>query len=215
MTVGACFVPISGKTIDLTELKVTGYDTPLKGSVEIQTLNEYGSTKAQYYYYDLPTIGALGWFDKDDNKVVKGDVAIQPGEGLWCISPSAGIGIQATGVVPMSDVAIALPAKGGLSVVNPSPVSVDLTKISVSGYDAATGVKGKVEVQVLDEIGRTKAQYYYYDLPTAKILGWFDKDDNEVEEGAVVLKPGVGLWAMSQIEGLSLVFPAVDNDSSK
>ena len=131
------------------------------------------------------------------------------------MSPSAGFGIQSTGVVPMSDVAIVLPSEGGISVANPSPVSVDLTNISISGYEASTGVNGKVEVQVLDEVGRTKAQYYYYDLPSEGVHGWFDKKDNEVTEGLVVLKPGEGLWAMSQIEGLSLVFPAVNIDSLK
>ncbi len=216
MTVGACFVPVNGKTIDLTELKVTGYDTTTEGAVSVQTLDEYGKTKKTYYYYDAPSDGLLGWLDGEDVEVAKGDVTIQPGEGLWCMSPSAGFGIQATGIVPTSDIAIKLPSEGGLSVANPTPVSVDLTDIDATGYDTTVDMEGKIYVQVLDEAGRTKATYYYYDVPSEGLLGWLDGKDNVVEKGDVVLKPGEGLWAMApRIEGISLVFPAVDSASLK
>lgn len=208
LTVGACFIPTTGKKIDLTDLKVAGYDaeTGTEAELYVQTLDEFGRTVATYTYYDVPG-EVTGWYDGNDNEVAKGAVTIQPGEGLWSMSTRDGMGIQSAGVVPFSDVAVIL-QKYGLSVANPTPVPVDLTKIDISGYDAEAGSEADVYVQTLDEFGRTVATYTYYDVP-GELMGWFDGNDNEVAAGDVVLQPGEGLWTMSAADGFMLVFPAV------
>lgn len=204
LTAGSCFIPVSGKTIDLTELKVVGYEEATEGDVNVQTLDEFGRTVANYAYYDVP--GELtGWLDNDDNEVEPGQVTIQAGEGLWTYTTEEGLAIQSAGQVATDDVAVNLDV-AGLSVVNPTPVAVDLTDCYVSGYEEAT--EGDLNVQTLDEFGRTVANYAYYDVP-GELTGWLDNDDNEIEVGDVVIKPGQGLWSYTSADGLSFVWPGV------
>ena len=89
LTAGACFVPVTGSTFDLTDLKVTGYEEATEGDVQIQTLDFAGRTVANYTYYDIPG-EVTGWFDGDDNEVAEGDVVVKPGEGLWTYSLNDG-----------------------------------------------------------------------------------------------------------------------------
>ena len=204
LTAGACFVPVTGSTFDLTDLRVTGYDEATEGDLQIQTLDYAGRTVATYFYYDVP--GELtGWLDFDDNEVEVGDVIFQPGEGLWAYSAIEGLGLQSAGMVPTAGISVTL-QQYGLSVANPTPVDVDLTDTYVGGYDEAT--EGDVQVQTLDYAGRTVATYFYYDVP-GELTGWLDFDDNEVEVGDVVIKPGQGLWTYSQDDGFTFVFPGV------
>ena len=42
LTAGACFVPVTGSTFDLTELKVTGYEEATEADVAVQTLDDAG-----------------------------------------------------------------------------------------------------------------------------------------------------------------------------
>ena len=204
MTAGACFIPVQGSTFDLTDLKVTGYEESTEADIQIQTLDEYGRTDKTYFYYDVP--GELtGWLDEDDNEVAVGDVTFQAGEGLWTYSKDAGFGLQSAGQVPTSSVSVTL-QEYGLSIANPTPVNVDLTATYIGGYEEST--EADVQVQTLDEYGRTVDTFFYYDVP-GELTGWLDADDNEVEVGDVVIKPGEGLWTYSKADGFTFVFPGV------
>jgi len=204
LTAGACFVPVTGSTFDLTDLKVTGYDESTEADLQIQTLDEFGRTVAIYSYYDVP--GELtGWLDGDDNEVVVGDVTFQPGEGLWTYCTIDGLGLQSAGMVPTTAVTVTL-QEAGLSIANPTPVNVDLTDTYIGGYEEST--EADVQVQTLDEFGRTVGIYSYYDVP-GELTGWLDGDDNEVEVGDVVIGPGQGLWTYSNADGFTFVFPGV------
>ena len=204
LTTGACFVPVQGSTFDLTELKVTGYEESTEGDVQIQTLDEAGRTVDTYFYYDVP--GELtGWLDINDEEVSTGDVSFQAGEGLWSISAVDGLGLQSAGAVPTSGVVVQL-QENGLSIANPTPVNVDLTDAFIGGYEEST--EGDVQVQTLDEAGRTVATYFYYDVP-GELTGWLDINDEEVAEGDVIIQPGQGLWTISSADGFTFVFPGV------
>ena len=204
LTAGACFVPVSGATFDLTDLKVTGYEETTEADVQIQTLDYAGRTVATYSYYDVP--GELtAWVDDYDNEVEPGVVTFQAGEGLWSYSLDDGFGLQSAGMVPTTPVAVTL-QQYGLSVANPTPVDVDLTQITIGGYEEST--EADVQVQTLDYAGRTVATYSYYDVP-GELTAWVDDYDNEVEVGDVVVKPGEGLWTYSQDDGFTFVFPGV------
>lgn len=209
LTVGAQFVPVSGKTFDLTDLKVTGYDVKsgTEADVQLQTLDEYGRTVKNYAFYDVP--GAFsGWFDDDEVLAEVGDVVIQAGEGLWSMSSGNGFGIQSAGIVPTSDIAVIL-QENGLSIVNPTPVPILLSQCNVSGYDAETGTEADVQVQTLDEYGRTVKNYAFYDIP-GMFTGWFDDDEVEaIGENDVTIRPGQGLWTMSTTGGFMFIFPGV------
>lgn len=205
LTAGACFIPVSAQKFDLLDLKVTGFEEYTEADVYVQTLDEYGRTVNTYYYYDIP--GELtGWLDGDDNEVARGDVEFQAGEGLWMFCNADGFGIQSAGTVPQTGVAVEL-QQYGLSVANPTPVNVDLNDITITGFEEYT--EADVYVQTLDEYGRTVNTYYYYDIP-GELTGWLDGDDNEVERGNVVLKPGEGLWSFCNADGFYLNFPGVD-----
>ena len=209
LTIGAQFVPVSGGTFDLTDLKVTGYDPEVgtEADVQVQTLDEYGRTVKNYAFYDIP--GAFtGWFDDDEVQAEPGDVVVQAGEGLWSMSSGNGFGIQSAGQVPTTDIAVIL-QEGGLSIVNPTPVTIKLSQCYVGGYDAEVGTEADVQVQTLDEYGRTVKNYAFYDIP-GDFTGWFDDDEAEAAgENDVTILPGQGLWTMSSSDGFTFVFPGV------
>ena len=205
ITAGACFVPVTGSTFDLTDLKVTGYVESTEADLQIQTLDEYGRTVDTFFYYDVP--GELtGWLDINDEEVEPGTVTFQAGEGLWTYCTIDGLGLQSAGMVPTSGVTVNL-QESGLSIANPTPVDVDLTNTYVGGYDEST--EADVQVQTLDEYGRTVATYFYYDVPD-ELTGWLDINDEEVALGDVVIKPGQGLWTYCTADGYTFVFPGVD-----
>ena len=98
ITAGACFIPVTGKTFDLTDLKVTGYDESTEADVQVQTLDDAGRTVAIYSYYDVP--GELtGWLDENDEEVAEGDIVIKPGQGLWTYSQDDGFTFVFPGVI--------------------------------------------------------------------------------------------------------------------
>lgn len=210
LTVGAQFVPVSGSTCDLTDLRVTGYDAEsgTEADVQLQTLDEYGRTVKNYAFYDVPG-KFTGWFGDDEIQAEVGDVVIQSGEGLWSMSSGDGFGIQSAGMVPTSDIAVIL-QENGLSIVNPTPVSILLSQCSVGGYEAEVGTEADVQVQTLDEYGRTVKNYAFYDVP-GKFTGWFDDGEVEaIDENDVTILPGQGLWTMSTADGFTFIFPGVN-----
>ena len=213
ITAGTCFIPISGGKVDLTEMKVTGYTGETKGEVYVQTLNEFGHNTANYYWYDYTNKKGkkiVAWLDEDDAQIEKGIVEFQAGEGLWATSDGDGFGFQSSGQVPTSKIVVEL-QDGGLSVANPTPVSVDLTACAITGYAGET--KGEVFVQTLNEFGHNTANYYWYDYTNkkgAKVIGWLDEDDALIGEDTVTMDPGVGIWATSDGDGFNFEFPGVE-----
>ena len=97
--VGAQFAAIGNETIDLTDIKVVGYDTEqgTEADVKVQILDAYGKAGDTYGYYDVP--GELtGWLNGDDEEVEVGDVVVNPGEGLWVNAPSTAFSLILPGV---------------------------------------------------------------------------------------------------------------------
>ena len=213
MTAGTCFIPISAQKVDLIDLKVTGYTGDTKAKVYVQTLDEFGRDTATYYWYDYTNNKGkhiIGWFDDDNEPLEEEAVEIQAGEGLWAYSDGDGFNIQSSGQVATSTVVVEL-QDGGLSVANPTPVTVDLTSCVVSGYTGDS--KAKVYVQTLDEFGRDTATYYWYDYTNNKgkhILGWYDDDNEPLEEDVVTMTSGDGLWTYCDGDGFNFVWPGVD-----
>lgn len=96
----------------------------------------------------------------------------------------------------------------GAAFVAVSGGTIDLTDIIVTGYDAEEGCEGVVDIQTLDEYGRGGNQYFWYDVP-GELYGWLDASDNEAEEGALVIKPGEGLWVNAPSSDYMIEFPGV------
>lgn len=170
-----------------------------------QTLDSYGRTTATFYWYDVE--GEIyGWLDENDEQVEEGAITVHPGEGLWFVAPDNGYSFTSAGsVVTKGDVVVTL-RNGALPIANPTPVAVDLTDIIITGYEGDT--EGDVTVQELDTYGRTTSTYYWYDVED-ELYGWLDETDEPIEEGAIMVQPGAGLWAVSPSAGFSVVWPKV------
>jgi len=204
--IGAQFANVgTEKAIDLTDIKVTGYEESTEGDVYVQTLDSIGRGGMIYSYYDVP--GELtGWLDGNDNPVKPGDVVLQPSEGLWVNAPSDAWGLQTAGEVLTKDIFATL-RKGSKMVVNTTPLAVDLINIAVTGY--ITSTEGDVYVQTLDSIGRGGMIYSYYDVPD-ELTGWLDGNDVPVVEGQVMIQPGEGLWVNAPSTAYGLTLPGVE-----
>ena len=215
LTAGAAFTPVSGKAFDLNDLSVTGYDKEdgSEGDVYIQTLDEYGRTVATYFWIDVVDGEDVlhGWLDGNDDPVEPGAVTFQAGEGLWVFCQDESFGLQSAGQVPQSDVSVNL-QQYGLSVANPTPVTVDLNACTITGYDPEDGSEGDVYVQTLDEYGRTVATYFWIDVVDGEdvLLGWLDGNDEPIDDGTVTIAAGAGIWSFCQDDGFSFVWPKVD-----
>lgn len=202
-----CFKDVAKGGIDLTSITVAGYDSEegTEGEVIVQILSAYGKTTASYYWYDVNDDGDIvrGWFDGNDEPVEAGSVFFQPGDGLW-VTGVDGYSLTFPGEVSFSDVSKAL-RTGATPTGNMMAIAQDLTKISVSGYDAEEGTEGDVIVQILSAYGKTTASYYWYDVNDDGdiVRGWFDGNDEMVEAGSVIFQPGDGLW-VSGLNGLNL-----------
>ena len=206
--IGSQFVAVSGTTIDLTDIKVTGYNPEdgTEADVDIQGLDATGRGTGSYFYYDVP--GELtGWLDADDNLIEPGTVKFGVGDGLWVSAPNTEFGLQTAGQVATSDMAIVL-RSGFKLVANNTPLAVDLTDIVVTGYNPEEGTEADVDVQGLDATGMGTGSYFYYDVP-GELTGWLDADDNEVEPGTVMIGAGEALWVSAPSTAFSLVFPGV------
>ena len=203
---GAQFGAIGeSKAIDLTTIKVTGYDEATEADVKMQILDNFGRGGKTYSYYDIPD-ELTGWLDSNDDPVEREAVMIEPGEGMWTSAPNAAFGIQTAGEVLMSGIKVIL-RKGNKMVVNTTPVAVDLTNVEVDGYEEAT--EADVKMQVLDNFGRGGKTYSYYDIPD-ELTGWLDSNDDPVEVGTVMILPGEGMWTSAPSEAFSVTFPGVE-----
>ena len=205
---GAQFVAVSGDAIDLTDIKVVGYDAEegTEADVKIQILDAYGMGGDTYSFYDVP--GELtAWLDGDDEEVEAGTVVLAAGEGMWVRAPNSSFSLQTAGQVPTSGISVTL-RSGYKIVVNNTPVAVDLTDIDVTGYDAEEGTEADVKVQILDAYGMGGDTYSYYDVP-GELTAWLDGDDEEVEVGYVVVGAGEGLWVRAPSTSFKMVLPGV------
>ena len=214
ISAGTCFVPVTGEVIDLADLKVTGYDADegTDSDVEIQTLDEYGRTARSFSWKDFTSKKGTwyGWYEDGEDLVESGDVTFQPGEGLWVYCSDDGFGLQSAGAVPQSDVSVEL-QQDGLTIANPTPVNADLALSKITGYDEDDGTDSDVELQTLDEYGRTARSFSWKDFTSKKgtWYGWYEDGEDLIYEGDVEILPGRGLWTYCTDDGFNFVWPKV------
>ena len=215
---GAAFVPVSGeKTMDLTEIKVTGYD-PFEeeggafGEVYAQVLNDRGKDTATYFWLDYinDETGATiyGWYkdSEEDQPLVKDEVILASGEGILvkCSEFGYNYQLQSAGqVLTDKDMPTKLRLNARM-VANVTPTEVDLKDCYVTGYtpfEEDGGAFGEVYVQVLDDRGKDTETYFWLDYINdesgAEIFGWYkdSEEDQPLVKGTVVMKAGQGILA--------------------
>ena len=213
---GAQFIPVTGSKIDLTDISVTGYDKE-EGTAEevsVQTLDKNGSMVKQYYWYDAVDGSDVyyGWLDADSGDFIEaGDVLLDVGDGLWVDAPSSDFNLQSAGQVMTAAATVTL-REGFKLVANPTPVAVDLTNITVTGYDEEEGTAEEVSVQTLDKNGSMVKQYYWYDATDGSDVyyGWLDADSGDfIEADTVSVGAGEALWVDAPSTDFKLVLPGV------
>ena len=213
---GAQFVPVSGTTIDLTDITVTGYDKEegTEEEVSVQTLDKNGDMVNKYFWIDI-TDGEdvyYGWIDFDTGDIIEaGDVKLNVGDGLWVDAPSAAFKLQSAGQVMSASATVTL-REGFKMVANQTPVAVDLTNIVVTGYDEKEGTEEEVSVQTLDKNGDMVNKYFWIDITDGEDVyyGWIDFDTGDiVEEASVEVGAGESLWVDAPDTSFNLVLPGV------
>ena len=179
-------MPVSGDTLDLVDVKVTGYDPFVEGEggaygeVNAQILTDVGVTEESYFWndfveYDYDGEGNdrtwYGWYaDGEEVAISRGDCVFAPGEGFMviCESYDFDYSLQSAGqVLTTADKPTELRLYQKL-VSNPTPVTVDLTQCYIDGYDPFVegegGAYGEVNVQKLSDVGVTVESYFWNDF---------------------------------------------------
>ena len=102
--------------------------------------------------------------------------------------------------------------EGFKMVANPTPVAVDMTDITVTGYDEEEGTEEEVSVQTLDKNGSKVDKYYWYDVVDGSDVyyGWLDGASGDfIEPGDVEVGAGEALWVDAPSSDYNLVLPGV------
>lgn len=227
---GACFLPITGNTINLQDITVSGYEKAEgygEGDIYVQTLTPGGTTIKSYTWLDIPadpdeeeSVAMYGWYDDDEGVI--GNLTMAAGEGLYAYGPNTSFGLQSAGQVPTSDIAVVL-RTGAKCIVNPTPQIVALNGtektgwngVVVSGYNIEEGYgEGDIYVQTLTPGGTTIKSYTWLDIPadpedeeSVAMYGWYDDDEGVLTD--LTLNPGEGIYAYGPNANFSIVFPGV------
>lgn len=195
------FLPVSGGNINIQDIVPSG-DSIDEGDVNIQTLDAYGRTTEAYVYYgeDMFDDGyPAGWYTDEGTA----EASFTQGTGLWIAAPDAETSLTFAGKVPTADVTVSLRA-GFTATVNMMPVDVAIQDILPAGPSIE---EGDVNIQTLDQYGRTTAAYVYYGedmFDDGYPAGWYD-DDGLVD---VTFAAGTGLWVAAPDSETSITFPA-------
>lgn len=169
-------------------------------------LDKFGRAQTAYFWYDIAEEDLYGWLDMTDEPVEKGAVVLNAGDALWVNAPDESYSIQSAGQVPQKNVSVAL-REGNKLIVNQTPVAVDLTDISIEGYEEIC--EGDVSVQMLDKFGRAQTAYFWYDIVEEDLYGWLDMTDEPVEPETVVIGAGETLWVNAPSSDYAIIVPGV------
>ena len=181
------FVTVGGTdTIKLSSVvPVSGLAAKdIRGKIEIQTLNNDGTTGDEDYYWD----GATWCYMEDDEDA--SDIIMDAGKGYWVYNYTGKpVTFQSAGQVNGNDIVRPLDLKGGaIPFVNGLPTQVTLADFVVEMDLAAKDIRGKIEIQTLNNDGTTGDEDYYWDGAT-----WCYMDDDE-DASEVSVAAGKGFW---------------------
>lgn len=221
--VGACFVSVGGKSVKLSELKVTGYEKSeyyltgeLSFTASFQRRASNGMPYATYAWTDstedMAHWSGGKWINTDTMEEITSanDVTLKPGDGLWFSTPDlqdcAGFSLTTAGTVLKGDQAFELNAGGKIGVANMMPVPVKLSEVEIHGYeDSAYYLTGELSftmsMQSLKSNGMPQATYAWTDS-TEDMANWnggkwinTDTMEDVTSEKDVTIAAGEGFWA--------------------
>ena len=177
---GPQFVIPGGSAFLLTNLVLVS-SADIAGSIEIQTLNNWGGTGDEDYTWD----GAK-WIDTITGDAVT-DVSFAAGKGLWVYNfTGEAVTFRSFGEVNANDVTYPLDEDyGAVAIVNPYPTEIALADITLI---TQADIAGSIEIQTLNNWGGTGDEDYTWDGTK-----WIDTITGDAVTG-VTFAPGKGLW---------------------
>jgi hypothetical protein len=195
-----------GETMSLQDLKIKGESVTGSGANLICLLDSDGVAQGTIGWW-MPSDGTGEengcWFDGDNWCLVEETVA--PGQGFYLYAEDAGLSIQSSGSVRLTNYSKEL-TKGYNLVGNTSPADLDIQSIKIVG-EAVTG-SGANLICLLDSDGVAQGTIGWW-MPadgTGEEGGcWFDGDNWCLVEDTVAA--GQGLYVYAEDEGLKLEFP--------
>ena len=205
--VGATFLPVSG-TAKMGDITVTGYgDSYVDGGINCCKLDIYGRSLTKMFWIDY-TEGDdswYGWYDIEGTTCYN-DVALQPGEGIWFMSPNAEIKIMSSGAVLSETLPVTL-VYGNQLCPNPTPIAVQMGTTWMTGYGDSY-VDGGINCCKLDIYGRSLTKMFWIDYTEGddSWYGWYDVE-GETSYNDVELQPGESVWLMSPSASYLLNWP--------
>ena len=207
----------------LSDLTVTGYDPydPEEGEggcsgvdFVLQFLNANGSVAARYYWLD-EEVGP-GWFADMNGTEISGgasSVSIPAGVAAWVIG--SGKTLVSAGAVGTDDIAFVMNPARNTAIGNCTPVNLNLSQLTVSGYEPYDPEEGEggcsgvdFVLQFLNANGSVAAKYYWLDEEVGP--GWFaDMNGTEIAGGAstVAIPAGKGAWVIGSGKTLNIPAP--------
>ena len=195
------FKAING-SYKISDIKVTG--AAGAGGDVIQKINADGSWGDLYYYYTIDGSGWLedGWYLSDGATPVSDDDTIGVGEAFM-VTSSSDFTFTFAGQVIDTNPEIDIPS--GFSMIgNPTPVTVKISQITVTGADGAGGDV----IQKINADGSWGDMYYYYTMDGSGWLedGWYLSDGATPVSDEDVLSAGESIMFTSS-SGLKVTFP--------
>ena len=100
----------------------------------------------------------------------------------------------------------------GAQFIPVTGTQIDLTDITVTGYDKEEGTEEEVSVQTLDKDGEKVSLYLWIDIIDGDDVyyGWIDSDSGDfVEPDNVFVGAGESLWVDAPSTDFKLVLPGV------
>ena len=126
---------------------------------------------------------------------------------------TVGFGLESANVVGYNGVALRSGSKGvGACFKTITTAGVDLSTVTVTGYNVEDGSEDEVYAQTLDSQGKLVDLYNWIDVSyeedgeTVTLYGWMNADGELVEAGTKVFALGDGLWVNAPSEAYTLNF---------
>ncbi len=121
--------------------------------------------------------------------------------------------MESANVVGYSEVGLRAGSKGvGGCFATITTSGVDLSKVTVTGYNTEDGSEDEVYAQTLDAQGKLVDLYNWIDVSyeeegeTITLYGWMNADGDLIEEGSTVFALGDGLWVNAPSDAYKLNF---------
>ena len=213
IALGSSFIPVSGETIDLTDVVIISEDET-EEDVDIQKLTARGGavSGSNFYWNNFMDDEDLiyGWFNGSGKKAVKGDQTYEIGDAIWINAPDNTFKIQYSGAVDQEGSAVVL-REGRKLIANPTPVAVNLYDVKVTSEDET---EEDVDIQKLTARGGavSGSNFYWNNFMDGEdlVYGWYNGSGKRLtREDGMMYGPGEAMWVNAPDNTFQIEWPGV------